>query len=215
MDLTVSSPHPNFFVVDAQNHLRGVISIHDLRSIIYESDALESLLVADDLSTPIEHYFTPEDTLDIVMKAFGEINVDELPVVNDEINLELIGTVSKNQVIELYNQEIFKRDMVTSVSSYMGSLSKFKRVELMDGHVLGEIEVPGDFVDKTLRELDLRNRFGVEVILIKQGYDAEKKEKQKIISSQPDYRFKFGDTILIMGSQEGLENIKFVNNSGT
>ena len=215
MDLTVSSPHPNFFVVDGQNHLQGVISIHDLRSIIYESDALELLLVADDLATPIEHYFTPEDTLDIVMKAFGEINIDELPVVNDEINLELIGTVSKNQVIELYNQEIFKRDMVTSVSSYIGSLRKFKRVELMDGHVLGEIEVPGEFVNKTLRELDLRNRFGVEVILIKQGYDAEKKEKQKIISSQPDYRFKFGDTILIMGSQDGLENIKFVNNSGT
>ena len=213
MDLTVSSPHPNFFVVDDQNHLRGVISIHDLRSIIYESDALEPLLVADDLSTPIEHYFTPEDTLDIVMKAFGEINIDELSVVNDEKNLELIGTVSKNQVIELYNQEIFKRDMVTSVSSYIGSLRKFKRIELMDGHVLGEIEVPGEFVHKTLRELNLRSRFGVEVILIKQGYDAEKKEKQKIMPSQPDYRFKFGDSILIMGLHDSLENMKFGKNS--
>ncbi len=213
MDLTVSSPHPNFFVVDGNDHLLGVISIHDLRSVIYESDALEPLLVADDLATPVTHCFTPDDTLDIVMKAFGEMNIDELPVVNDETSRQLIGTVSKNQVIELYNREVFKRDMVTSVSSYIGSLRKFKRVELMDGHVLSEIEVPGAFVNKTLRELNLRSRFGVEVILIKQAYDAKKKEKQKVMTPQPDYRFKFGDSILIMGSQGIMDGIRAAKNS--
>jgi len=202
MDLTVSSPHPNFFVIDNQNNLVGIISIHDVRRIIYESDVLESILVAYDLTTPIQHTFTPNDTLDIVMKAFGQMNIDELPVVSDDKHL--IGTVSKNDVIDAYNKEIFKRDMVTSVSSYIASLQKFKQVELMDGQILSEMEVPGEFVNKTLSELNLRHRFGIEVILIKQNYDMEKKEKQKVIPPKPDYRFKFGDSIVVMGSQADL-----------
>ncbi|MFQ5822566.1 MAG: chloride channel protein [bacterium] len=211
MDLTVSSPHPNFFVVDSQNHLLGVISIHDVRRIIYESDVLEHVLVAYDLLTPIRHYFTPNDTLDIVMKAFGEMNIDELPVVSGKNEKQLIGTISKNDVIEVYNKEVFKRDMVTSVSSYIGSLRKFKRIELLDGQILCEIEIPGEFVNKTLRELNLRSRFGTEVVLIKQNYDAEKKEKQNVIPPKPDYRFKYGDSILIMGSQASLNNINNLN----
>lgn len=211
MDLTVTSPHSNFFVVDHQNHLLGVISIHDVRRIIYESDALESILVAYDLLTPIRHYFTPTDNLDIVMQAFGEMNIDELPVVSGENKKQLIGTVSKHDVIAAYNKEIIKRDTVTSISGYLGSLRKFKRVELLDGHILCEIEVPGEFVNKTLRELNLRSRFGIQVVLIRQNYDAEKKEKQRVISPRPDYRFKFGDSILIMGSEESLNNIENLN----
>jgi len=208
MDLTVKSPHPNFCVVDSNDQLLGMISIHDLRKIIYESEALEHILVAYDLLTPIRHYFTPTDTLDIVMKAFGGINTDELPVVDEGEGKHLIGIVSKNDVIEMYNQEVLRRDMVTSVSGYISSLRKFKRVELMDGQILCEIEVPGEFVNKTLKELNLRNRYGVEVFLIKQNYDKEKNKKQKVITTKPDYRFKFGDSILIMGSEDSLNRIR-------
>lgn len=207
IDLTVSSPHTNFFVVNKKDQLLGVISIHDLRKLLYESDVLESILVAYDLLQPIHHYFTPDETLDIVIKAFSEIKIDQLPVVKNEDEKLLIGTVSKDDVIEAYNKEIFKRDMVTSVSGYIGSLGKFKQVELMDGQILREIEIPGAFVNKTLRELDLRSRFGTEVVLIKQNYNAEKKEKQHMIAPKPDYRFRFGDSILVMGSQSSLNNI--------
>lgn len=207
MDLTVSSPHANFFVVDEKNRLIGVISIHDIRRIIYESEALDTILVAYDLMTPVQQAFTPTDTLDIVMKALGEMNTDELPVVAVENGMQLLGTVAKDDVIDAYNKELLKRDMVTSVSGYIGSMGKLKSIELMDGQVLCEIEVPGAFVGKTLQELDLRSRYGTEVVLIKQSFNAEKNEKQHLIMPQPDYRFKFGDSILIMGSQDSLNKI--------
>lgn len=208
MDLTITSPHPNFFVINRQNQLSGVISIHDVRKIIYESEDLEPILVAFDLLTPFSHYFTPNDTLDMVMKAFSEINIDELPIVNSETGKQLIGTVSKNDVIEAYNKEVLKRDMVTSVSSYISSLRKYKKVKMVDGQILCEVEVPGKFVNKTLQELDLRKHFAIEVILIKQSYRLEKKEKQNVISPKPDYRFKLGDSILVMCPKDSLKNIE-------
>ncbi len=211
IDLTVSSPHSNFFVINRQNLLIGMISIHDIRRIIYETDELESILIAYDLMNPIKQTFMPDDTLDIVMKAFGEMSIDELPVVEGENGKHLIGTVAKDDVIQAYNKEVLKRDMVTSVSGYIGSMGKFKRMELTDGQVLCEIEVPGSFVNKTLKELNLRSRFGTEVVLIKQNFNADKNEKQHVITPQPDYRFKFGDSILIVGSQNSLNKIGDLN----
>lgn len=210
MDLTITSAHSNFFVVDGENHLSGVISIHDVRKILKQSEDLEPLLVAFDLITPIRYYFTPEDTLDMVMKAFGEINMDELPVVNSESIKELIGTISRSDVIEAYNKEVLKRDMVTTVSSYISSLQKFKKVEMVDGQILCEIEVPGEFLNKSLLELDLRKRYSIEVVLIRQSYHAQKREKQNLIAPHPHYRFKRGDSILIMCPEESLEKLGFV-----
>jgi len=211
VDLTVNSPHPNFFVSDRNARLLGAVSVHDVRKLINESETLETLVVAYDVMTPIRHHFTPTDTLDMVMKAFGEVNMDQLPVVEEESKKQLIGTVSKHDIIEIYNQEIFKRDMVTSVSGYISSLRKFRQVELMDGQVLSEIEVPGRFVNKTLQELDLRNCCSVEVILIKQHYDIEKEERQKVIRTRPDYRFKLGDRILIISSKDSLNSMRNLN----
>ncbi len=210
MDLTITSPHSNFFVIDKNNYLSGIISIHDVRKILNRSEDLEPILVAFDLLSPLSYYFTPDDTLDVVMKAFGEINIDELPIVNSESKKQLIGTISRNDMIEAYNKEVLKRDMVTTVSSYISSLQKFKKVEMMDGQILCEIEVPGEFVNKTLQELDLRKRFSIEVVLIRQSYHPKKKEKQNLIAPKPDYRFKLGDTILIMCPKESLKNLGFI-----
>ncbi len=201
MDLVVRSQHPNFFVVDEKDHLLGVISINDMRRIFYESDALAPILVAYDLLSPIRHSFTPQDTLDVVMKAFGELNVDELPVVNNMEEKKLIATVTKRDVIEMYNREILKRDTVSSISGYISSAERFKEVEVVDGQFLSEIDVPGSFVGNTLKELNLRGRLGVEVILIKPS------GAKKIETPRPDYTFQFGDRVVVLGNRENLEKM--------
>jgi chloride channel protein, CIC family len=208
MDLTVASQHSNFFVVDNKQRLLGTISIHDVRKMIYETDLLEPILVALDLMRPVQQYFTSEDTLDNVIIAFSEMNIDELPVVNNEIEQHLIGIVSKNDVINVYNKEIFKRDTVASFSGYISSLRKFNKIEMANGNVLCEFEVPGSFIKNSLKKLNLRYLFGVEVILIKQNYDPQKKEWGNVITPSPDYRFKFGDAILVMGSQENIDKLR-------
>jgi CIC family chloride channel protein len=206
MDLTVKSLHSDFFVIDKDEHLLGVVSIHDVRKVLHESKALSSLVLAYDLLNPIHHYFTPRDTLDIIMKTFSELNIDELPVVNNDNERIFIGTISKNDVIKTYNNEMLKRDTVSSVSSYISSLHKLKQVQLIDGQVMSEIEIPSEFINKTLRELKLRNLYGVEVVLIKQKSN-KKEDEWEIVVPYPNYRFQSGDSILILGSPGGLKNV--------
>ena len=207
MDLTVKSPHSEFFVVDKESHLFGAVSIHDVRKILYQSEDLDSLILAYDILNPIHHYFTPEDSLDIIMKAFSELDINELPVINNDNDRIFIGTISKNDVIEIYNNEMLKRDTVSSVSSYISSLHKLNQVQLLDGQIMSEIEVPDEFINRTMKELKIRNRFDVQVVLIKQKL-SKKKEKKAIVLPHPDYIFKSGDSILILGAPEVLKNFK-------
>ena len=169
---------------------------------------LASIVLATDLMTPINHFFTAEESLDDVTKAFSEIAVDEMPVVDNAAVRHLIGTIRKDDVINAYNKAIFQRDTLNSVFSYFNALQKFKQMEIANGQILCEIEVPGSFVKNSLQKLDLRNRFGIEVILIKQNYNPAKNDWKTVLTPKPDYRFKFSDTILIMGAAENIEKIK-------
>ncbi|MEJ2719572.1 MAG: chloride channel protein [bacterium] len=207
VDLTVHSPHASFFVIDEEERLLGAISVHDVRRLIYESDGLGPIVVAHDLMRPAREVFTPNDTLDTVMRAFGDMNIEELPVVEDKQAKRFIGVVSKSDVIEAYNRAIFKRDIITSMSTRLNMLSEFKRVKLANGQELCEIEVPGEFVGQTLEKLQLRRRFGLEVLLINQNYDSETKQWGNVTTPKPDYRFKHGDTIVVMGTQGCVEKL--------
>jgi len=207
LDLTVNSAHGSFFVVDHGNRVVGVMSVHDVRKLIYELDDLKPIIVAHDLMEPVRHYCKPTDTLDTVMVAFAKLKADELPVVSDDREQRLIGMVSQTDVIDAYNLAVFKRDAITSMASYMNSTSELKRIRIAEGQELSEMEIPGSFVNSTLQRLALRRRYGVEVILIKQEYDPETREWGNVMAPKADYRFKIGDTVLLMGPQEGIDEL--------
>ena len=56
----------------------------------------------------------PDDNLDLAMNHFGRYNVDELPVLEGRHSRRLLGSVHRQQVIEAYNREIFRRDLAGS-----------------------------------------------------------------------------------------------------
>ncbi len=204
MDLTVKSPHPNFFIVNQDDMLLGVLSINDLRSVIYDSENLEPLLVAYDIMSPINKIFTPNDTLDIVMNSFGELNIDELPVVNNLNEKKIIGIVSKNDVINIYNREVFKRDTVNSFSSYLSSIGKLQEIQLTHGEFLSEFEVPGKFVGKKINELNIGAKFNVDIILIK----TKSGEDYSIVTPYAEYCFNNGDFLIVIGKKENINRLK-------
>jgi len=98
--------------------------------------------------------------------------------------------------------------MLRSVSTYIASSEKFRSLKMNDGNILCEVELPGIFVGKNLGELDLRNKSGVEVILIKQNYDEKTNESDKVFTPNLTYRFNYGDRLLIVGSPKIIDDFK-------
>lgn len=196
----------NYFVVDKEDSLMGILSPYKIRNMSIKDKSEYQDKKAIDLILEYNIYFTPEDTLDMVGLNLNNIILDEIPVVNNETERKVIGYISKTEVIHAYNNEVIKKDMLQSVSGYITATNRFKTLKLLDGEILCEVEVPGSFVNKNLKDLNLRNKFGIEVILIKQNFDKESNESEKVFVPKPEYSFEYGDKLLIVGNESEVNS---------
>ena len=145
------------------------------------------------------------ENLDDVMKKFGYFNLDEFPVISSSDEKHIVGSIWQHDVIEVYNKQIFLRDMSGELEGGIRKTSKQKLVPVFEKYHLIEIEAPNLFIDKTLRELNMRSQYGVDVILVKQQQKSESST-----SFQPDanYKIKMGDHLLVFGLKDFLERLQ-------
>jgi trk system potassium uptake protein TrkA len=73
---------------------------------------------------------------------------------------------------------------------------------LISGFGIQEIAPPEKFIGKNLRELDLRNKYGIQVIAIKELIP----EKTTFVP-KADFVLKDSDILVIMGEDKQLEKI--------
>ena len=112
---------------------------------------------------PSYPFLREADNLDLVLKLFTQEHMNELPVLSGS---KLVGSVRKSDVLEIYHQELMKRDMPGSFRSVLASVTRIKSADLGEGYIIAEVEAPSHFIGKTLREMDVRTQYGVEVLLI-------------------------------------------------
>ncbi|MGB5075144.1 MAG: TrkA C-terminal domain-containing protein [Bacteroidota bacterium] len=79
-------------------------------------------------------------------------------------------------------------------------------------HQIVETTIPGQFVGQSLLELDIRNRYGVEVILIRKKSD-ESEDPSERPGTLPTakYRFEEGDDVLLIGEKENIDRFRHNN----
>jgi len=73
---------------------------------------------------------------------------------------------------------------------------------LSGGFGIRKIIPPGPFVGKSIRDLDVRKKFGVNIIAIK-----EFQPKENMIVPLPDYIIKESDLLIISGEEKFLDSI--------
>jgi CIC family chloride channel protein len=93
------------YVTDAQGHLVGTISIHDIKDP--EVAELGPLAIAGDIAEGNAPSVAPDDTLAECMDQLLLTEYDELPVV-DAAN-RLVGVVSRRDVLRVYKGKIISR----------------------------------------------------------------------------------------------------------
>lgn len=101
----ISSSNRNTFpVVNASNELMGIITMDNIRSIIFTPEKYEKLTVKD-LTTKPAAVITISENLHSVLKKFDDTNQWNLPVVE---NKKYVGFVSKSSVLSKYRSELLK-----------------------------------------------------------------------------------------------------------
>lgn len=197
------------YTVSRKGDLTGVISENELRPIISEYENLKDIMVAKDLANPNIKKVSPDADLETVMNYFSKENRDEFPVISEQLNDKLIGVISRQDIIDIYNKESFKLNLADGLSKELTTLEKNKISNISDGYSIKEMSVPDKFIGKTLAELKLRNRFGLEVLMIKKTtgefYGTEKKNEIRIPDA--DYHIEKDDVIVVFGSDENIRKL--------
>lgn len=203
LDLVVQSDHSQFFVVDSKQKLLGAISLTEVRRLIYERETLQHLVVAGDLVDGDRPTVTADEDLSIVMQLFSGTEVDEFAVVSSENSLNLTGVVREKDVIEAHNRESMRRDLVGGLSSNFRAVEKGQTVDLGSGYAIREIMVPNHYLNRSLRDLSLRERTGVQVLLLRRARKLSARSKEVRVPGADDVLYE-GDTLVVAGKLDAL-----------
>lgn len=113
-----------------------------------------------------------------------------------EDHAKILEAVGANEVI--YPE----KDMAIRTALKLTSPNILECLPLSSGVSIQEIAPPEKFIGKTLKELDLRNKYGVQVIAIREIIP-----ERTIYIPKADFMIKDSDILVVMGEEEKLEKI--------
>ena len=195
----------DLYVTNERDELQGVITLNDVKAVLNEA-GLEYVLIAADLMNRKFQAVTPEHTLLECIDKFAAGGEDQLPVVEDQSTRKLVGLVTHRSIFLLYNREVLKKG--TLALKYIHSAEGEQRsdyVELAEGHRLSVIRVTQAMVGRTLRELDLRARYHVNVVSIRTSrYDHGQPDTDV---PDPERQLQASDSLVLVGPKSAIEAI--------
>lgn len=131
------------------------------------------------------------------------LNLKDLGV--KRVLAKAISEVHSRLLYKVGATEVFfpEKDQAVSLSSRLHSPNIIEYMPFMEGYSFIEFAPPPAFVGKMLKDLDLINKFGVQVIAIKEVI----LDKLNMI---PTGRFvlKESDVMVMLGPDEGIEKLK-------
>jgi CIC family chloride channel protein len=208
LERVLDSERTDFFIVNEQDQLIGGIHLRQLTRMLVEQDVLEHVIVAGDLVHPVPAQLNEDDDLDVVLHVFSHEEAEELPIVARDDPRKLVGSVHKRDVINAYNREVLRRDLAGQVSSTVLVASRGQQVDLGGGYVLQEVQPPPRFFGKTIRENDIGNTFGVQVVLLRKRQVSDGGAAVRVATANE--RIDEGDRLVVAGTKTAVESLDVI-----
>lgn len=184
-------------VFDLNNRFYGIITIEIIKEILLDEEILKDLVIAGDIASLNIPAVKVNQSIKKVLELVNKYSIDVLPVFSEENRF--LGIIDRTTVDEVYADELSKMNMSVSLASNVTSTLSENYVYLSNDVILTEIEVPEKFIGKTIKELDIRNQYSVEIIMIK------KSNNEQIITN-PNYSLQKNDKLILT-----TNNVKYIN----
>ncbi len=201
IDIALDTTQTVFPVLTREDEiLVGILTLNDLKTVFYERETLADLVIAEDVaSEPV--FLTRNANLQQAMELNGHNLMEEIPVVEDRESMKYAGMIFIQDVISLYNSEVKKRELALAVVTRKKFKDITKGISLGEGYRLAEFVVPKEFVGKSLKELSFRNKYKLELILVKRKGSAD-------IIPDPNQPFIENDRMVVVGVHENIQKFK-------
>ena len=91
-----------------------------------------------------------------------------------------------------------EKQMANWLALHVSSDNLFDYLELADGYGIYEFLVPEHWIGRTIGELDIRNRYLLNILAVRSG-------SEMVIAVGTEYRFDHNQTVIALGSQENVQ----------
>ena len=196
-----------FPVVDGSGRIKGIISMNDIKDLVFEKDALQDLLIAGDISHSNFETLTPADNCQTALDKMSKYDLNGIPVVDPSHKSKLIGMIWLKDIQDAYQKEIQRREVTSTLASSITMGKREKHVRFLEGYSVAEVPAPKSFIGKSIRQLDIGAKYGVNVLSIK-SKKGKGGSKIKAIPS-PESVIKTDDILVIAGE---IKNINLLKN---
>lgn len=176
----------------------------------------------NEFSSIATHAVIADSTDETVLKSLGLRNFDHVIVaIGDNIQASILTTLILKEmgVVKVtakaqndYHEKVLRkigadfvihpeRDMGTRIAHNITSSSVLDYLELSDEHSILEVVAGKKMGGKTLIDLDVRARFGVNIVAIKEGGEIN-------VSPRADQIVQEGDILIVIGADEDIERFR-------
>lgn len=129
-----------------------------------------------------------------------EMNVQRILVkANDDDHAKILKRVGATDII------FPERDMAIRIARSLSRPNVLDFIPITDQYDIIQIEPPKEFIGKSIRDLNLRAKYNVHVIAIKE-MDSEK----FILIPEPDYILNELSNMVIIGKSEDIKKVKAI-----
>ena len=97
------------------------------------------------------------------------------------------------------------KDMAFALAERLPNPNMLEFLPFIEGYSIIEIAIPREFVGKTLRDLDLINRYGIQVLAVKEIIP-----EQVNLVPTAKYILKDSDILILLGPDKSLEKLKAI-----
>jgi len=208
VNFVLSRKDSEYPVVDSGGRVIGIISINDLKDFLFERDSLSTLLIAGDLINADFESLLLDDSCYAAIEKMNKYQLEGLPVVDDLSSKKIIGMIWRKEIQDAYQKEINRIEITSNLASSISMKEEEKNVQFIEGYSVAEIKVPISFVGKSIREINIRAKFDVNVLSIK---SSNKKRYQIKAVPKPDYIFKEKDIIVVAGEIKSINQLKTID----
>lgn len=174
-----------------------------------------------ELANTVTHAVQADSTDEAAMRALGIRNFDVVVVAIGDLQASILTTIVLQELgvprivakatSELHGKVLEKvgatrvvypeRDMGVRVAQNLISGNMIEYLPLVPGYSIVEVKVKDVFIGKTLKQLDFRAKYGINVVGIRRGEDV-------IIGPGAEDVLLEGDTMIAVGRDEMLERLE-------
>jgi CIC family chloride channel protein len=182
LDRFVEARRNHVYVVDHAGRFVGAVNLHDASRALRSAPSPAAVQAGDLVNTRFEAT-VPDERLDRVLDRFFRQDAERLPVLADLQSRQLLGTVSKRDILSVYSLERLQRGP-TPVSVVSDDVSE---------GILRQMAVPTEMVGKTVGTADAQERYGFSIIMVSQAGSGWILARESVRLGAEDRLLVFGD----------------------